>query len=479
MFNRLREMLLRGLEPKVEALTTEPRLLAGECRASFDDKPIELCLADKRLRLYPECPLGAPSKSSCSWILVDEDRYFTDVAGCIRVAPGERLLLGRDNEACQALFAFSRQVKRRQLEIENSDGLIALRRLDGEAETLVRFIDDPGEISRPRTRRLAALVQLRRLFGGPIALLPPEQALAAVQQVNAILRSEPHRPKDSAGQPGGVIELPGSLSPVIIGDLHAQVDNLLRVLSDGGFFTALCEGRACLVFLGDTIHPEGDQDLEQMDSSLLMLDLIFRLKVAFPERVFYLRGNHESFSAQVAKAGVPQGILFRKRARELRGPDYEAALADFFELLPLVVKAHDFVACHGGPPRRPVSFQDLIDIRMHPQLAQELVWNRVRRPHHIAGYSERNVEAFKRALGVDSSIPLIVGHTPLTSSQTLWLEAGGMRNHHILHGAHPDKAAVFVGVQGGMVPLEYPAEPLLDFTNSLRVDEDAMASQGS
>lgn len=471
-------MLFRALEPTVEALTTEPRLLAGECRASLVDKPIELCLGGRRLRLYPDCPLGAPSMPSRSWILVDEDRYFNEVAGCIRVAPGERLLLGRDNEACQALFAFSRQVKRRQLEIENEGGLIALRRLDGEGETLVRYVDDPQEIARPRAERLAALGQLRRLFGGPIALLSPEQALANVRQVNDILRKEPHRLTDSASQPGGVIDLPGSLSPIIIGDLHARLDNLLRILSDDGFLPALNAAQACLVFLGDTIHPEGDQDLEQMDSSLLMLDLILRLKAAFPANVFYIRGNHESFGANIGKGGVPQGALFRRRARELRGPDYEAALADFFELLPYVVKSRGFVACHGGPPRRPTSLQQLIDIRMHPHLAQEIIWNRVRRPNHIAGYSERNVEAFKRALGAEHDTPLIVGHTPLTSSETLWMEAGGIEYHHILHGAHPDKVAVFAGVQGRMVPLEYPAERLLDFANSLDVNEEASPVQG-
>ncbi len=466
LVRELRKLFYGALRSATQELTTDPRLLAGECHPSFTDKPIELRLGDRELRLYPEDVLGADSSPARSWILVDEDRYFTTVAGFARIGPGESFLLGRDNDTCQALFDFTRQVKRRQLEIENKDGLITLRRLDGESETLVSYDDDPRESEKPRAERLASLSQICQLFGGPIALMPPEKALASVHQVNEILRREPHRPRDSADQPGGVIELPDGLSPVIVGDLHARLDNLLRVLSDPGFLPALRAGQACLVLLGDTIHPEGDEDLEHMDSSLLILDLIFRLKIEFPANVHCLRGNHESFALHVGKAGVPQGALFRRRARELRGPAYETALADFFESLPYVIRSRSFVACHGGPPRRSVSLENLINIRAHPRLLKELMWNRVKRPNYIAGYSERDVEAFKRTLGAKSETPLIVGHTPLTHDETLWLEAGGIQNHHILHGAHPEKMAVFAGIHGNMIPLEYPTEPLIEIANS-------------
>jgi len=412
------------------------------------------------------------ARPSQHWLLVEDERYFEDVTGFIRLEPGKKLLLGRDNEACQALFAFPKQVKRRQLEIENDGGLISLRKLDGESETIVHYIDDPEEISRPLSSRLDNLKLVRRIFGGPISLKSPEEATAAIQRVNAILRSEAYRPKDTAGRPGGLIDLPDMLSPIIVGDLHARVDNLLKILSEDGFLPALFRGEACLIFLGDAIHPEDDRDLEQMDTSLLILDLIFRLKIVFPNNVFYLRGNHDSFDEQVGKAGVPQGVLFRNRARQLRGRAYEAALAEFFELSPYVVRSRGFVACHAGPPRSHLALRDLVDIRAHPNLAHELIWNRLRRPGNAAGYTERDVRAFKRTLGAEADTPLIVGHTPLSRDGTLWLDAGGMPNHHILYSARAQSLAVFIRVNGKMMPLVYPGEPLLDFANALCVGEE-------
>ena len=470
-------MLFRAVEPVVDALTAEPRLLVGECRSPFADKAIELRLADRRLRLYPEYRFTPSRESSNSWLLVDEERYFTKIAGFVRIAAGQKVMLGRDSEASQAVFGFDRPVKRRQLEIENENGVITCRRLGKEAETLVCYLDSPQEAARPWIERLEKLQSLRRLLGDPIAPAEPERAVALAQQVNGILRSEPHRPRDCDEQPGGLVDLPASLPAIIVGDLHAQVDNLLRILSADGFLSALSTAQACLVLLGDTVHPDRERDLAQMDSSLLMLDLVFRLKIAFPDRVFYLRGNHESFEAHVGKGGVPQGTLLRRRARELRGPAYEAALTAFFERLPYVARSRSFIACHGGPPRRPVILQDLIDIRRHRGLAQELIWNRVRRPNHLAGYGERNVNAFKQALGVGRDIPLIVGHTPLSDGETLWREAGGIGHHHILHGSHPDKAAVFADIDGRMVPLEFPAEPLIHLANSLRDDAELPAAR--
>ncbi len=471
MLNRVRELVLRARRPEPDTLTVEPRLLSGKCCATYADRPIELRFAKRCLRLYPDYRMDTEAHPSGHWILVDGDHDYGESRGFMRLEPGQRLMLGRSNEVCQELFALPPQVRKRQLDIKNEGGLITLTKLDGEGDTFVHYLDDPEEISRPLSQRLANIKQLRRIFGGPISLDPPEQALVTIQKVNSILRQEPYRPKDSGNYPGGLIDLPDWLSPIIIGDLHARVDNLLKILSEGDFLSALSRGQACLVFLGDVIHPEGDGDLEQMDTSLLILDLIFRLKIAFPGNVFYLRGNHESFDEHVGKAGVPQGVLFQRRARQLRGRSYETALAEFFDLLPYVVRSHDVIACHGGPLRRERTRRDLIEIRKHPDLAHELMWTRIRRPTHVSGYTERHVRAFKRTLGVSAETPLIVSHTPLSTDETLWMKAGGVPDHHILYSARADKLAVFARVDGRMLPFAYPAEPLLDFVNKLCVDE--------
>jgi hypothetical protein len=126
--------------------------------------------------------------------------------------------------------------------------------------------------------------------------LPPEGALANLTKVSQILKKEPLRPRNSEGMPGGVVSFPRKMIPIIPGDLHAQVDNLLTILSHNEFLEMMGDGKAAMVFLGDAVHSEMSDELEEMKSSLLIMDLIFRLKLWFPQQVFYVRGNHDSFS---------------------------------------------------------------------------------------------------------------------------------------------------------------------------------------
>jgi hypothetical protein len=339
--------------------------------------------------------------------------------------------------------------------------------LDGEAYTAVSCVDDPDEVHRLSDRRLKGLKRLRRIFGGPIELLAEDEARATLEQVIQIFQDEAGRPKDSRGQPGGILELPGKQTPILVGDVHAQIDNFLTVLSAGGTLDALRRGDAYLLMLGDAVHRETEGELDEMDSSLLILDLIFKLKIHFPNNVFYLRGDHESFDEEVSKGGVPQGQLLQARARELRGKHYAKQLATCFELLPYVALSDDFIACHAGPPRRKVSRQRLIDIRDHPKLARDLLWNRLQRPSRLDGYTKKDVKAFRAALGADKHTPLIVAHTRLSQSETVWTDAGKIKNHHIVFTANTDKLAVFIRAEQAMVPLEYPVEPLLNLVNGL------------
>ena len=50
----------------------------------------------------------------------------------------------------------------------------------------------------------------------------------------------------------------------------------------------------------------------------------------------------------------------------------------------------------------------LIDIRDHPQLAWQLTWNRIQRPSRPAGYTKKDVKAFRERLGVAKGTPLIL-----------------------------------------------------------------------
>lgn len=479
MLTKVRDLLFWHRQRDIEALSAEPRNLTGAFRAERSGLPIELSTTGRKLRLYPECHINGGPNASQHWILTEGDRYFTGPAQFVRLEPGQKIVQGAKTALGAEQPAAPGASLRSRIEIENSDGCILLRRLSGDEQILARYIEDPDEVSRPLASRLDNLKQVRRLMGGAISLARPDQALVAVEQVNAILSKEVYRPLDQDGFPGGLLELPGEPTPVILGDLHARVDNLLKVLSEGGLLSALSQGEAILVLLGDAVHPEDEDELEQMDSSLLMLDLIVCLKIAYPRNVFYLRGNHDSFDEEVGKSGVAQGVLLRRRARELRGERYEAALARFFDLLPYAVKSSDFIACHGGPPLGKTTREALINIRHHPGLARELTWNRPRRPGNAVGYSKRSVKAFRKALGADVGTPFIVGHTPLSAEGTLWLEAGGIANHHILYSARRHKVAAFVRVDGRLVPLEYSGESLIASVNSLTLEDDIQVARAS
>ena len=181
-------------------------------------------------------------------------------------------------------------------------------------------------------------------------MLEPGEALECLRAVNAGLTADPFRPTDSRGQPGGIIELPPDLTPVIMGDLHANLDNLLNVLTHDRFLDDLERGKGSVIILGDAVHLEEGPDLTEMDTSALIMDVIFKFMLAFPRTFIYVRGNHDSFSHDVTKEGVSQGRAWRRRLEELRGSEYVEAMEEFYDRLPYVVASDDFVACHAGPP---------------------------------------------------------------------------------------------------------------------------------
>ena len=86
-------------------------------------------------------------------------------------------------------------------------------------------------------------------------MLPNEEALSLIREVNLILEDEAHRPKDTQGRPGGVVHLPDESTVIMLGDLHAKPDNLLTMLSQNSYLEALEDGTAFLVLIGDAVHP--------------------------------------------------------------------------------------------------------------------------------------------------------------------------------------------------------------------------------
>ena len=464
----LKKKFWRGEKAPPRTLGPEPHLVSAPLRIAYHGELIRLDLGAQCLWLYPESAARLiPDAPIDDWILVDPDRFGADIGGFARIRPGETLLIGRENEDLDKMFSFPKSVSKRHLTLSNEGGEIELRPLDTERETYIRGVDAPETLNRLKVDRLENLQFVHHVFGGPIELLPPDNALATIDRALAVLRDDPYRPKDKAGLPGALLDLPDALLPVVVGDLHAQIDNLLNILCTGGLLAGLRDGTLALVLLGDVVHREDDDGLEEMESSLLMLDLIFKLKIRFPSNVFWLRGNHESFDESVGKAGVPQGQILWRQAKTLRGEAYVQHLAECFDLLPYVLRSADFIATHAGPSRMRASLDELIEIRSHPNLAHELTWNRIMRPSRPAGYTKGDVKSFRKRLGVAKHTPLIVSHTPRSNHGTVWTNIEGIKNHHVVFSAMNGTVAVMIRVGHEMIPLEFPVEPLSKFTGDL------------
>jgi hypothetical protein len=451
----------------------DPYTLVGKAiRIPISGQTLKLTLGtgeeSRTLHLVPEKFIGDAGRLDFpSLLLIDPDTFFTQINGFVRLMKGDHLVVGREDDLQKAIFNLPKGVRKRHLSIIHDGDALLLKDLDGTSGTRLETLPAPGGSDPLTERRSIILQEIRTIYGGPIQLLPPDMALHDLTEVNRILEKEPLRPHNDRGMPGGVVHLPKKMIPIILGDLHAQVDNLLTLLSQNEFIEMMGDGKATMIFLGDAVHSEEDGHLEEMENSLLIMDLILRLKLWFPQQVFYVRGNHDSFSDEIGKCGVPQGLLWAKALRDLRGQAYLDAMKHFYELLPYVALSKGYVACHAAPPRGKVSMDMLINIEKYPGLIQELTCNRLYRPNRPAGYKGSDVKRFRRTLHLDEEAELFVGHTPLTRHDTLWINVGGIEHHDVVFSANKPWIGAFTKVGNRMIPLQYRAEELLPVINAL------------
>ena len=433
--------------------------------------PLELELGPQTLRVHLERPLSAAPQWPPSLLLFDPLDYQERISGFVRLEKGQRTRIGKGAEDRRISLRLPSDILPR-LEIGYDGEMVSLVDLHSPTGTRVRSLGEAAseQLTADRKRRLLAL---RELLGGPLDMLEAAPALECLREVNRNLERDPYRPLASDGLPGGLVELPDEIVPVIVGDLHANLDNLIKLLSENRFLEEMRQGRAALLLLGDAVHREEDSRLDEMESSIVMMDFILRMMRALPGRFVYLRGNHDSFSHEVTKEGVEQGRLWRSRLRELRGDRYVEEMGRFYELGPYIAIAKGLIACHAGPPLERVSRRTLVDIRRHTRLMHQLTWNRLKRPGKPVGYGKRDVAALRKALGAARSEALIVSHNPPSEEETYWLDVGGIQGHHMVYSAHEDAFAVFTRIGGEIVPLEFRGEPLARLFDGLGAASDA------
>lgn len=467
-----KDLVLRQSKAPWFTVTNELQKVTEASRIPHDGKSLDIIIGRVHLRLSPELPLGASKRylrQHKNWIIrKPESCSDKKLRGFARLSPGETIILGRSNKDYDDLFGFKKEVAKRHVAITNIKGDLFVKPLaERHIVRLVR-LDDQDNREQLHGTRAIAMLHARSLLGGSISMLSKRSALALILEVNEILAEEQFRPKDTHDMPGGLIELPDNPTPVIVGDLHGQVDNLLKILTENCLLQALQDKSAILCILGDAVHSENAQELESMESSVLIMDLILSLKRTFPSQVFYLRGNHDDFDPDLSKQGIPQGLLLKRALEELRTNAYVEAMQTFYDRLPYMIVSNSFIAAHAGPPRSGTSREQIVNIKQNPTTARELTSNRLKRPNYLSGYGKAEIKSLRRELKAGKSTPVIVGHTPLDPFGTVWQNAGAIKNHHIIYSAHQKGPAYFIRIKDTMIPLSYPYEPLAKLINKMK-----------
>jgi diadenosine tetraphosphatase ApaH/serine/threonine PP2A family protein phosphatase len=167
-----------------------------------------------------------------------------------------------------------------------------------------------------------------------------------------------------------LIKLEPSGKALVIGDLHGDLESLITILKNSGFTRKLTASQdASLIFLGDY----GDRGAQSAEVYYTVL----RLKLAFPEQVILLRGNHEGPEDLMASPhDLPMN--FQVHFKE----NWAAAYSNVRQLFPYLYNAvlveKRYLMVHGGLSPNINSIQDLANANMtHPEkdFLEDLLWS--------------------------------------------------------------------------------------------------------
>ena len=166
-----------------------------------------------------------------------------------------------------------------------------------------------------------------------------------------------------------LVKLEPSGEALVIGDLHGDLESLIIILQTSRFIEKMEKTKeATLIFLGDY----GDRG----DKSAEIYHVILKLKLAFPEQVVLLRGNHE---APKDLLGYPHDLPFQFQNRF--GEDwkraYEKTRALFAYLYNAVFVEYRYLMVHGGVSPQIRSLQDIAQAQENHNEAvlEDLLWS--------------------------------------------------------------------------------------------------------
>jgi len=174
-------------------------------KAHIKDYPFQINLYpdSKALHLYPEPALnnGNDGVATNNYILFDPDIFYSDICGFYRLQDEDTITLGGGEPEQRAILNISTDTPARKLSIGIEDGWLTFQSPVPDPKPCIAPLLQDKKVRRVVDWRQNKLRRLREIFGNPIALLPPDEAIALLQEVNEILERKSIVPRiRTAGQ---------------------------------------------------------------------------------------------------------------------------------------------------------------------------------------------------------------------------------------------------------------------------------------
>jgi diadenosine tetraphosphatase ApaH/serine/threonine PP2A family protein phosphatase len=193
--------------------------------------------------------------------------------------------------------------------------------------------------------------------------------LVLIKRVTLLLKKEQRCAKSKSIE-GRLVRLKPSGKATIIGDLHGDSLNFVKILKESGFFGRAKKGENVrLIFLGDY----GDRGFASPEVYFLVL----KMKEFFPEKVVLMKGNHEG-PEDMLPVPYDLPVQFERKYGEL-GEKIMIELRRLFKRLYTVVIIDErAVLVHGGLPAKTKSVRCLAYAHSrHPKetCLEEMLWS--------------------------------------------------------------------------------------------------------
>ena len=183
----------------------------------------------------------------------------------------------------------------------------------------------------------------------------PRKLLTTIRRATELMRATP-------GRSGGIIEPPGAVEIMVVGDLHGNLPAFKKALA----LAALDRNPRRHLVLQELVHGKLMYPDEKGDRSHQLVDVVAALKCQYPDRVHVILGNHELSELTgriIGKDGKALNLLFRQGIKTAYGTaadEIYEAYKGLFSAMPLAVRtANRVFVCHTLPDEDELDRLDL------------------------------------------------------------------------------------------------------------------------